>query len=111
MIGDDDIPKTEQEWRANPSRKLDILVGVCLHHLAKDNACPLKYDRETQSLMEDRSFKKSPYPSADLRGAPLGPDKIIIYSAFPSNIRFIGEVCTSIHYFLVRLTIEFYASG
>ncbi|KAJ3472678.1 hypothetical protein NLI96_g13290 [Meripilus lineatus] len=92
LISDEDVPKTVEAWREKPSRKLDTLVLICLHHLNQDNAVPLTIHPDNQTLVEDSSYVPPELPEYDLRGAKLGPDKIIIYSAFPSNLQFIGGV-------------------
>ncbi|THH21443.1 hypothetical protein EUX98_g8376 [Antrodiella citrinella] len=84
------IPMTLDEWEALPSRKLDAVLALCEHHLQADNQPFMDYDTEDDGYIF--SENANPRPAVDLMGVPLGPDKIVLYSAFPVNNAFIGQV-------------------
>jgi hypothetical protein len=72
-------PKTTEEWNAKASVKLDALVQVLKHHLAKDNAAPLCVTSDGHTLEPSKEYVCSPRPDG------LHPDKIVVYSEFPSS--------------------------
>ncbi|KAH8069437.1 P-loop containing nucleoside triphosphate hydrolase protein [Cristinia sonorae] len=86
------LPATTEEWENNPSRKLDVLVQVITHHLKTPNAAYLKSTKregfkgafDKYDVTADEVGPPPP-PSHDKLGHINGPDKIIVYSAFPSN--------------------------
>jgi hypothetical protein len=81
------LPESATEWDAMKSKKLETLAKLVKHHLDQDGATPMTMvDNE---LIADHSV--SPPPTAD-----KDPDKIIIYSAFPSNNELIKTVRFSI---------------
>lgn len=145
------LPETLEEWVNIRSRKLDTVITLIQHHLAKDNAVPIKVigngkedkqvvkknldagteaDKDGEKTDEDMEVDKAPedapedrpgspiyhdasteklvenpsavpdyiLPEKDRLDVPLGPDKIILYSAFPSNAEFIGAVRNSFIY-------------
>ena len=84
-------PKTGKEFNKRPTAKLHVLRSLLLHHLRRNKATPLinangletdrsKYPAwpESNKLVKVKEFKYEVYS----KGAP---DKIVIYSAFPSN--------------------------
>ena len=88
---------TVEEYEADSSMKLNALVRLCRHHLAGDNACPLKVDPDTKNrlvanldLME---WSSSDTDSSDSdASAPVSAshlDKIVVYAAFPSQNTYI----------------------
>lgn len=82
--GDDYLPTSVAEWEDMTSRKLETLVELVQHCLESDRAPVMQTDDKTGDLMEDPGLT----PGLDLPGqnaAELKPDKIVVYSAFPSN--------------------------
>lgn len=76
--------QTLEEYNEWPSRKLDVLKEIIQHHLATDNAPPLKFvDGELKPDLE------APLPDVK-EGLPR--DKVVVYSAFPSNGRILHRV-------------------
>lgn len=85
------VPASFAEFKARPTAKLSVLKSLLVHHLSRDKAPPavnkhgLETDRskyppwpESNQLIGVKKFKYAAYKSGP-------PDKIIIYSAFPSN--------------------------
>ena len=72
-------PKTLEEWEKDPSRKLDVLAEILRHHLESNNAPPLH--------VKDDKLVPADSPQIEIRD--LGPDKIVVYSAFPSSFQLI----------------------
>ncbi|KDQ63894.1 hypothetical protein JAAARDRAFT_187296 [Jaapia argillacea MUCL 33604] len=71
------IPKSLEEYEEQPSTKISATATICVHHLANNDAAPLKFDARKSILVEDKSFQFHHSPE----GAP--PDKIIIYCSWP----------------------------
>lgn len=72
-------PTTPDEWRLDPSRKLDVHIEVIRWHLEKDGRAPLR-------VVDDRLVEspENPPPAKPLpKGTPC--DKIVVYCVFPSN--------------------------
>jgi hypothetical protein len=70
------------------SAKLDSLVEILWHHLANDGApaiTPTHHTEEAPSLSQPQ-----PQPQQQIQGLP--PDKIIVYSFFPSSFGLIKMV-------------------
>ncbi|EJF55641.1 hypothetical protein DICSQDRAFT_73286 [Dichomitus squalens LYAD-421 SS1] len=81
------VPETLEEWEANKSSKLDIAVKLLLHHLGTDNRPPMKMDdKRTNSLVPNTTFVPTTPPS------DAGPDRIVVYVAFPQNNNLIAQV-------------------
>ncbi|KAH0826428.1 P-loop containing nucleoside triphosphate hydrolase protein [Lanmaoa asiatica] len=80
-------PTSVNQWRCKPSTKLDILATILVHHLAKDNAPPLKVHSNGISLETDSSQPLDDVTHPD-------PDRIVIFSAFPSSNAAIRDVLT-----------------
>ncbi|KAJ7571901.1 P-loop containing nucleoside triphosphate hydrolase protein, partial [Mycena floridula] len=99
-------PKTKEQWDEHPSKKLDVLAQILRHHLDKDNRHALVYDTENhvfsepeyapidpsleQSPPDRTSAESNPVPPAILHDTSVptsetAPDKIVIYSAWPSS--------------------------
>jgi hypothetical protein len=72
-------PSNLDEWRKDPSRKLDVLVQVIQWHQAHDNRPPL-------CIVDDKLVVSTSNPAS-----VAGPsnsilcDKILVYCAFPSS--------------------------
>ena len=88
---------TLEEYKEDPSMKLNALVRICKYHLAGDDAPPLKVDPEAKdALIENIDPPKS--TSSDSNPAPTAPvtaptpDKIVVYAAFPSQNMYIQRV-------------------
>ncbi|EMD31654.1 hypothetical protein CERSUDRAFT_127231 [Gelatoporia subvermispora B] len=75
-----------EEWDKYPSAKLIALIQVLFHHLASDGAPPLR--SRAGNILE--STESGP----DVHPPGAGPDKIVVYIAFPSNLDIIGNVLT-----------------
>ena len=75
-----------EEWLENKSSKLQAMVDIVKWHLEEDNRPPLMLDSEEQLVPDlDYTMPATP-PNA-------GPDRIVIYAAFPMNhpmIRAVG---------------------
>ncbi|KAI6116603.1 P-loop containing nucleoside triphosphate hydrolase protein [Pisolithus croceorrhizus] len=72
-------PSTLQEWKGEKcSTKLDILAQIVAHHLSADNALPFLVDDDGMTLRTDESRTTASVASKE-------PDRIIIFSAFPSS--------------------------
>lgn len=79
-------PQTLEEWRKDPSKKLDILICILLWHLGSDGRSPLKVvDNEVVPSAATADAEESAVQS-------LLPDKIIVYSAFVSCWTPLGRV-------------------
>ncbi len=91
MIDEADIPNTLKDWLAKPSKKLDTIAKICRYHLEGDNRAPLELDAN-EDLVPKSDYTAPVIPKEDSRGGVVGPDKIIIFSFFASNIVFIGKV-------------------
>ena len=75
-------PSTVDEWRQDPSRKIDVLAEILRWHLASDGQPPLM-------AVDDKLVpSKKPVETA-LKNAP---DKIIVYCEFPSAFTQIRRV-------------------
>src|SRR5436190_12834038 len=64
---------TIAQWHEDPSRKLDALIHILQYHLHTDGRPPLQVVDDTL------------VPSDGCTVQEGSPDKIIIYSAFPSS--------------------------
>ncbi|KAI5984880.1 P-loop containing nucleoside triphosphate hydrolase protein [Pisolithus albus] len=66
-------------WKGDKcSTKLDVLAQIVAHHLSTDNAQPLNVNEDGITLQPDDSPTKTAIASKE-------PDRIIIFSAFPSS--------------------------
>jgi hypothetical protein len=94
----DGPPSSLEEWETIKSKKLEILVSVIEYHLASDNRRPLM-------VSKDGALVENP---EDLPAPPtgLGPDKIVVYSAFPSNNPLITRVRYRAHSHVIVDTQE-----
>jgi hypothetical protein len=72
-------PKTIEEWKGKASVKLDALIQVLDHHLKEDQAIPLQVTPDGHTLEPSKEYIRSPAQDG------LQPDKIVIYSEFPSS--------------------------
>lgn len=79
-------PSTLDEWKKDPSRKLDILCELLKWHLQCDGQTPLQ-------VVND---KLVPCTRIDVDVSPAGElvpcDKIIVYCAFPSSYTQVTKV-------------------
>ncbi|KAH0826439.1 P-loop containing nucleoside triphosphate hydrolase protein [Lanmaoa asiatica] len=89
-------PTSVNQWRCKPSMKLDILATILVHHLAKDNAPPLKVHSNGISLEANSSQPLDNVTHPD-------PDQIVIFSAFPSSNAAIRDVLTLFNIKIVEL--------
>ncbi|KAI6029961.1 hypothetical protein BKA83DRAFT_4489870 [Pisolithus microcarpus] len=79
-------PSSLQDWKGDKcSTKLDILAQIVAHHLSTDNAQPLNVNEDGVSLQPDDSPTNTAIASKE-------PDRIIIFSAFPSSNAAITDV-------------------
>lgn len=72
--------KTYVEYLAEPSGKLDHLVAILRYHLAEDGAPGLSQEGISELLRP--SQREGPYGPPPPRPSP---DKIIVFSYFPSS--------------------------
>ena len=84
-------PSSIDEWKQDPSRKLDVLVEVILWHQRRDNQPPLK--------VVDNQLVPSVDPCLGSGGddGSTPCDKIVVYCAFPSSyiqLIKVGHLCT-----------------
>lgn len=89
-------PETIAEWMAFPSGKLCVTVGIVVHHLANDNAQPLR-------ITHDRDLEVNPDAAVAVRSEGLPKDRIVIYSAFPSSSNVIMDVSNSSSYVIYTI--------
>lgn len=88
--GGDDFwvtPTSLSDWKTErASTKLDALAQIVAHHHAQDNASPVKINADGQTLE---------FEQVEPLGPPDGkqdPDRIIIFSLFPSSNSGIKDV-------------------
>lgn len=80
-------PTSLEDWKTkHASTKLDLLAQIVVHHLAQDDAPPLKINIDGQTL-ECPTVKV-----VDPNAKQLEPDRVIIFSLFPSSNAGIKEV-------------------
>ncbi|KIJ57574.1 hypothetical protein HYDPIDRAFT_104092 [Hydnomerulius pinastri MD-312] len=79
-------PASLDAWKASDEKsvKLDVLAEVVQHHLEKDSRDPLIMDDDHQTV---KSLE-----NADPTDPPTTPDKIVVYSAFPSSNQAILDI-------------------
>ena len=76
------------DWGKDPSSKCTVLIDIICHHLANDNANPLKMDRSGGELVPWDPGNPQDQLNFNIitsQQRNLSPDKIIVYSAFMSN--------------------------
>ncbi|KAF7964787.1 hypothetical protein HWV62_2906 [Athelia sp. TMB] len=78
-------PTTIAEWLQFPSSKLQVLAGLVVHHLSHDNAQPMR-------IVGERDLEVNPDAEVKERQPDLPPDRIVVYSAFPSSSHIILDV-------------------
>ncbi|KZT17921.1 hypothetical protein NEOLEDRAFT_1081787, partial [Neolentinus lepideus HHB14362 ss-1] len=78
--GSANIHNASKDWLEMRSCKLDALAKIVTHHLATDNACVLKVGEDGYTLVPDET---APRDDPETRGSQ--PDRIVVYSAFPSS--------------------------
>jgi len=87
-------PESLAEYRTMPSRKVDAMVQIIKHHLAKAGARPLKLAPPPQGASSDEAdvtFEENmERPEVDVSDLP--PDRIIVYSFFIGNFPLIQKV-------------------
>ncbi|KAG1719073.1 hypothetical protein EDB19DRAFT_1576764, partial [Suillus lakei] len=86
-------PSTLDEWKKDPSRKLDILVEVVQWHKERDNRQPL-------CIVDDKLEPSSSNP--DIVAGIADPtlcDKFVVYCAFPTSYFQVTKVSDD-HYLL-----------
>ncbi len=83
-------PSTLDEWRQDPSRKIDLLTEILQWHLASDGQPPLMVvdDKLVPSKTQHKNLA-----NAATKGAP---DKIVVYCEFPSAFIQIKQVRNSL---------------
>ena len=91
--------KAYEEYQAQPSGKLERLVAILRHHLASDGASEMRTmeqeeKEEASGPSQQQQSQQQPQPpppppqqqqQQQQHGPPLPPDKIIVYSYFPSS--------------------------
>jgi hypothetical protein len=125
-VGDKESVETMEGYLAVPSCKINSLVEILSHHLAADNASGIEPSRQRPqqtfiSSSTSPSASRSPSPSPPplpsrapprQQGADTGspPDKIIIYSFFPTSFPLIKMVsCAKILCTVMRIGTDLIA--
>ena len=89
--------RTYQMYESARSAKLDSLVEILQHHLANDGApgiTPTRHTEQALSLLQPQPQRQQ---QQQIQASPSPPDKIIVYSFFPSSFGLIKMVG---HHFL-----------
>ena len=94
------FPKDMAEWNEDRGSKLDALARVLKHHLASDNASPLKINPNGSIVIDDAVAMEERIGIASKK-----PDKIVVYSFFTHLHPMIKRVSTSAVYQNRRLTV------
>jgi len=94
----DGYPTSKQAWDKIKSKKLDVLIKVIEHHLKDDNASPLFIDADGNLVASSEPVPPAPTPPSC--------DKIVVYSAFPSNNPLIVAVCCLLLHVDLTLTLS-----
>ena len=88
---------SEDDWPAstsyaqNPSTKIDALLAIVRHHLRAPGLPPLHVgDQQTNALAPDPDYLPGldgspPVKSTITQNVAGGPDRIVVYLAFPKN--------------------------
>lgn len=86
------IPSSRADFEAMPTAKLRALLNILQHHLAHPRAAPMNVKKEFQGrLLSQLPPFPEPNTLVPIEGfeyshyAGDGPDKIIVFSFFPSN--------------------------
>jgi hypothetical protein len=92
------VERTYQEYQQERSAKLDTLVEILLHHLARDGAPGINPSRHIptdppeQQQQQEQQEPPQGQEQAGAQSKTLPPDKIIVYSYFPSAFGLIKMV-------------------
>lgn len=84
---------TYEQYLASPSMKLDTLIQVLQHHLAKDNATPLRYAHRHEAdgtetwVLEEDEETRGVSPAEN-----LPRDRIVVFAYFAQNHQLIKNV-------------------
>ena len=88
-------PSTLDEWRDDPSRKIDLLIEILQWHLKTDGQPPL-------TVVDDKLVPSEKQSKNPANGASKNaPDKVVVYCEFPSafvQIRHVGGFLPVIYY-------------
>jgi hypothetical protein len=87
--------KTYEMYESARSAKLDSLVEILQHHLANDGASGITPTRQTEQALS--LSQQQHQDQQQIQASPSPPDKIIVYSFFPSSFGLIKMVG---HHFL-----------
>src|ERR1700761_5437297 len=87
--------KTYETYESARSAKLDSLVEILQHHLANDGASGITPTRQTEQALS--LSQQQHQDQQQIQASPSPPDKIIVYSFFPSSLGLIKMVG---HHFL-----------
>lgn len=91
--------------------KLDTMVMLIKHHLEEDNCAYIGMSNDEEEMFEVLQDETHvPYPDLDKLGNPVGPDKILVYSAFPMNGSLIRTVSVFYKFFTFELTCDRYST-
>jgi hypothetical protein len=85
---------TYQDYEQKRSAKLDSLVEILLHHLARDGQPAIVPSRQvpTQPSAQQQQQQQQEPPQTGAQSNNLLPDKIVVYSYFPSSFHLIKMV-------------------
>jgi hypothetical protein len=82
-------PTSLEAWENSPHKsvKLDVLGRLVSYHLMQNGRPPMEMDESGRTLTANPMFEASGLIADDAH-----PDRIVIYSAFPSSNRAIFDV-------------------
>ncbi|KAJ7865882.1 P-loop containing nucleoside triphosphate hydrolase protein, partial [Mycena olivaceomarginata] len=70
-------PESLDEWRMDPSRKLDTLAEIIKYHLEKDGRLAVSINADSSLVFPSSTHGENPIP--------MSPDKLLVYAAWPSS--------------------------
>src|ERR1700761_8224758 len=82
---------TYKEYKEQPSAKLESLVKILQHHLAEDGRPAIVPSRQVPTQPSAQQQQQEP-PQTGEQSNNLLPDKIVVYSYFPSSFHLIKMV-------------------
>ncbi|KAJ7934060.1 P-loop containing nucleoside triphosphate hydrolase protein [Mycena leptocephala] len=70
-------PESLDEWRMDPSRKLDTLAEIIKYHLESDGRLAVSINADSSLVFPSSTHGENPIP--------MSPDKLLVYAAWPSS--------------------------
>lgn len=83
--------RTYEDYKKQPSAKLESLVEILRHHLAEDGRPAIAPSRQVPTQPSEQQQQQEP-PQTGAQSNSLLPDKIVVYSYFPSSFHLIKMV-------------------